>query len=411
MNTVGVGSIVGQGLRLLILFTMFFVMLLFHEKGTLTWSYLVIYLLVILQFIYGFNKSLSPLISDLMEVSKVIFIILIIQAFINLFNQKKITIDTIEKIFKISVLLFPLLIIIPKVFGVGYSMYANNTGFSGFFSAANDLNVVLLVMLVFSLDAFFNNLETRKKRKYYIVTTFMLIFSLILMGSKSSMGIGSIIIFIYLFKFLIKSDFGTKLKVLLSLIVVGSVSYTIINNFYYNDVQLALDRHTYFLNTADGDLASFLLTNRNSFFDASVQNLKSSDSILGETLIGKGKTQHMKDTGGSLNFESKDIEMDLFDVFFSYGLLGVFLIYSYFSGFIILAFKSINGNFKYSFSLLVMAAYSFFGGHVLFSALSGTFLALLCCGLYASFAACKEESLLNRKEVGTNKNVHIGNVM
>ncbi|MED4224248.1 O-antigen ligase family protein [Neobacillus cucumis] len=406
IRSLGAGSIVGQGVRLIILAVMLYLMLKFYKKQNSQALYIIMYLLVLFQFIYGLlHSSSGTLISDILESTKVIYIFLIIQCFINLFHQNKIGLHTIEKIFKISLILFPLCMVIPKGLGLGYPMYeTTNTGFSGFFYAANDLNLVLLVMLIFSLDSLFEKMNKKGKYKLYLFSSFLLIISLILTGAKSSIIIGSVITLVYLFKNLVITHVFTKIKILAITSFVSILAYILIQNFYYDDIQNIIARHTYFYNKGSSGLTSFILTNRNEFLDAAKLSYLSSDHIVLRTFFGEGKTQYMVETGKYVGLPLKAVEMDFWDVFFSYGVFGVLLIYTYLCKYLLMAIKGFHKNFKYSFAFLITFVYSFTGGHVLFSALAGTYLALICCGLYVISYNRKSE-LQNQTSV-LNKNVH-----
>jgi hypothetical protein len=311
---------------------------------------------------------------------------MIIQTYCNLYKSGKVSFITLEKIFKVSLMSFPLFIVIPRLFGLGYAMYeTTDTGYSGFFYAANDLNIVLLIMLIFSIESLFYNIRTKNKYLYYAISSFLLIVSLILTGAKSSISFCGIIVFITLLRYFVTSNLKSKFKILISSIFVIIVALFIINKFYYNDIQAIIQRHSYFLENDNGDIFTFLLTGRNLFLQASYQSLLSSNHILLRIFFGISKYYHMEETGMLLNLgHPKDIEMDMFDIFFSYGLVGVIFVFGYFSRFIYMAFKReiMKHYFKYTFSLFISITYSFFAGHLLFSALSGTYFALICCGLY-----------------------------
>ena len=77
---------------------------------------------------------------------------------------------------------------------------------------------------------------------------------------------------------------------------------------------------------------------------------------------------------------SKWIEMDFFDLLFGFGLVGILVTSSLIIYFFILAFKKKNWSI-YTLMYGVVLVYSFFVGHVFFSALSTTLLGLICGGI------------------------------
>ena len=88
------------------------------------------------------------------------------------------------------------------------------------------------------------------------------------------------------------------------------------------------------------------------------------DSSLSGKLFGIGRTTLLN---------TKDVEIDIFDIFFSIGMVG-FIIYLCYFGYVLTEVK-IKGLPKFIFILLLVI--SLFSGHVLISPMVSTYLAML----------------------------------
>ncbi|MEZ2718731.1 O-antigen ligase family protein [Niallia circulans] len=378
---------IGQVVRVITISVLLILLIRFYNKKINTNNILIMYYLFIIQFYYFFMNSSTSLSNDLNQIMKIIFIILIIEAYKVLYMRKLINLNSIEKIMSISIILYPACIIIPKMLNLGYAMYSSDgVGFSGFFYAANDLNIVLLILLIFALDNMFIRINRKEKYGIYLISSLLLILSLILLGSKSSAVIGGGIVLIFIVKG-IKDNRANRIKSIFILLMVALVSYFTISTFFQDEISKALNRHSYFYKNdyVNGQsFSSFILTNRNTFLDASVTAFSNEENKVSRLLFGVGNHQHMSETGEYLFKGPKSIEMDFFDVFFSYGIIGILLIYGYLTKiFVKVMFNKnvIKRYFRYYLGFVILAIYSFLGGHVLFSAMSGTYLALICSGL------------------------------
>ncbi|WP_407269622.1 hypothetical protein [Radiobacillus sp. PE A8.2] len=271
-------------------------------------------------------------------------------------------------------------------------MYSSGVGFVGFFTAANDVNIVILIMLVFSLDFMINHLKQRNKSAFfYMVTTILIIVGLILIGSKASAIIGSFIILTYFVKTILKANKVDKIRIMLGslgLLIIGAFLFTIL---FLEEATRAFERHSYLFQRdflEDGSFWSFILTNRDGFLVASTNAFLESENIGVRLLFGVGKHQHSLDSGLAFGGTAPIIiEMDLFDIFFfSYGVIGSLLIYTYFlvNFYRVIKIKDIfKDNFRFLFSFFIFTCYSFWAGHVMVSATAGSYYALITCGLVA----------------------------
>ncbi|WP_186370666.1 O-antigen ligase family protein [Shouchella miscanthi] len=380
---------IGQVYRIIVILLMIGFAVKYQKKYNASIGIWVLYYLIFIQFIFFYyHQSASGLFTDLMEVMRVFLIIVIIEALRALYNYGKINLNTIEKVFKVSIILFPLCIVIPWVFGVGYSMYVLDVGYSAFFYAANDLNVVLLMMLIFALDLMFKGIENKQRFLLYAISVLLIITSLLLLGSKASMFFGVLIVIFYLLKGVNSSKtIGNKFKLISIMGLSLGIVYASIQLFFLDDLLAAFDRHFFFFQqdaVENNSFSTFILTGRDGFLSAAITAFNNSDFDVLRFLFGVGYYSHLLETGYFLNRGPTPIEMDMFDVFFSYGIIGLVLIYGYLISIFIKVSrrKKIREDYsRYYFGFIIVMMYSFLGGHVIFSALSGSYFALICSGL------------------------------
>lgn len=386
LRTLGASVSVGELYRGWIMIITFIISLMSFRNTRFPIGHVVCYYLITNALIsYYFHSSVEGLVYDLRMIFKIIYIVLIIESFKNLFDRKVLNITVVDKILNLSMLFFPLCLIVPKLLGYGYPMYeSTGAGYSGFFVAANDLNIVLGVLLIVSLDRLFTRMRSREKYFYYLICSMMILVSSLFLGSKSSIIIGALATCVFIFREgFLKGSFNHRVKYFIFLVFILGIAYFVIQKFYYYNFVFAINNILYKYYVSDS-IFSFLLSNRDDALKASFASLLNSDDSLWRVIFGSGTYRHTVEIG-VYSREQKMIEMDIFDVFFSYGAIGFMLIYSYFLSFI-KGLVKVDGNdyFRFLFSYGLLAAFSCVAGHVLFSALAGTYLAIICCGLYAS---------------------------
>ncbi|KRD84526.1 hypothetical protein ASE51_17640 [Bacillus sp. Root147] len=384
LNQLNINLSVGQLFRVVLFFILLAIIIKYSKKGLFKVIFIILYFLIMQLIYFYYHSSIKGLLLDINESFKPLLIIVIIEAYKALNRHGIINKKDIATILKINLVLFPLSIIVPKMLGLGEYVYSNGSGYKAFYNANNDLNIVLLVLLIFGIDQLFKVITGKGKSLFYLLFVFLLLVTLLLIGSKSSIVFSIVIILFYLLKSLVKNTFVTNFKIGVSTFVVITAVTYLLSNYYQDDVDLILERQTYFYESNmqdDNNIIAFLLSGRNEFLNAAVLSFEKSEFKVPRMLIGTGKYYHSVLTGKEFSRDSLIIEMDLFDIFFSYGILGLLIIYGYFTSIFVryLTSTSKGKELSYILSYIVIAIFSFLGGHVFFSALSGTFLALVCC--------------------------------
>ncbi len=285
----------------------------------------------------------------------------------------KVNID--KKYFNLKIVMFTYLIylnliIVPYLFK--YGNYANNfyegkNGFYGLFYGGNEISNILVIMLPLVIEYL-----VQEKNYFLIGLTFIeLLLCIYLVGTKTLI-LGSIIISIYfLFKYLrpVYKSLDNKKKyslwTLLILLIIGTiillpkmaVTKNIIRAINYYGFNL---NNIFSLNGLDKLIFSSRLEALGK-----VSNLYLNSPLI-NILMGLGK---------SYVNTFKGIEIDIFDIFFSIGIIGI-LVYGY------LCFKNIKavklkGIYLFTFILSIMI--SLVTGHILNTPNVSIYVGLLFC--------------------------------
>lgn len=285
----------------------------------------------------------------------------------------KVNID--KKYFNLKIVMFTYLIylnliIVPYLFK--YGNYANNfyegkNGFYGLFYGGNEISNILVIMLPLVIEYL-----VQEKSYFLIGLTFIeLLLCIYLVGTKTLI-LGSIIISIYfLFKYLrpVYKSLDNKKKyslwTLLILLIIGTiillpkmaVTKNIIRAINYYGFNL---NNIFSLNGLD----KLIFSSRLEVL-GKVINLYLNSPLI-NILMGLSK---------SYVNTFKGIEIDIFDIFFSIGIIGI-LVYGY------LCFKNIKdvklkGIYLFTFILSIMI--SLVTGHILNTPNVSIYVGLLFC--------------------------------
>ena len=251
------------------------------------------------------------------------------------------------------------LIIIPYFLNIGVyasDYYVGKSGYYGLFNGGNEISAIILGLMPIAIKY----LVSIKNNFLRIITLIETIFCIYLIGTKTIL-LGSIIVIIYfIFKWLYhnyqKINKKNLVKILILAFLVLLVGYLVLPMTpLYKNIYLALK---FFNVNSIGDFANLDVID-NIIFSGRLNILANIneiyiDSSLLVRLFGLGETT-------LLNL--KLVEIDIFDIFYSIGLIG-FLIYIV-TNILILKKIKIDGTYKFSFILLVIV--SLFTGHILTS--------------------------------------------
>jgi len=325
----------------------------------------------IIQKVSGINsKSLLSEVQNLMQWG-LIFVLFF--SYSDLYRDKVLRNKEIEIIFSVWELLVPLTLIIPYVLGIGYNTYYD-TGYKGFYYSTNALTYFLIILYTFSIYKLLKRITIIKLLKVYMIG-----YSLAMLGTKS--GYVAIVVIPIICTSMRLKDIFTKFKlknislskkqvkiysVYLVLIIISLLGIAkLFTSTYSSQIQKIISRHTYFWGKSSS-LISFITTGRSDRIADFNSYIKESGSYLFRFIFGSGT---------SIKTDVGVIEMDYFDAFFMFGLIGtcIFIAFSIY----VYMFREKENRVE-GIAYILTIAYSFLGGHVWNNAFATTCFAMVC---------------------------------
>ena len=318
-------------------------------------------------------KQISHLFPDVIKISRYLTIILSFYFFANYFQNNR----GEKLIFKVIYISYAVVVvnILLKYLGLGYPMYPfNNIGSRGFFFAGNEISVLLLI-----LSAIIGKqLWIQRRYILYFIIGFLSIFTALTISSKTSMiGVGIIFLIIPLkrpsfkminFKAILR--YGLFIVILAPLVIISSWSF-IKNSKIYERFAYFYEKH---------DFLTFIYSNRNTFFFEYFEIYEEDYNFL-EKFIGIGQTAYEELS------EMQTVEIDIIDILFAQGILGV-IIFTSLIAFVLLQSLKLSFSSTYNYAnftflmCILLFAISNFTGHTFNSGMAGPFIGLTFALMY-----------------------------
>lgn len=302
----------------------------------------------------------------------------------------------LSRLMSITLIMLSVAIIIPYIFHMGFTTYADRFGFRGtrgFFYSGNDITGMFMAILPVATCYFLALPEralTKANRFFFAVGPAMTLLCMLLIGTKTAFvctgaTLGSLLIVGIVFWY--KKNDKTVLKrlgymLLLALIIaiiVSLLGMLFSQRSLANEIEKTLDG---FVASAEEDVAkTLILSGRGVKLNEAFTDYREAGPFGWLFGVGRGS-------------QELTIEMDLFEVAFYYGIFGfIVMLWSYFhAGF------SFLGKFLKNFNLLsfgvfislgLSVAYLTMAGHVLFSVTSGFYFSFVL--VYAGLIFPKEK--------------------
>lgn len=313
------------------------------------------------------------------------------------FDDNNISKSTILKIFKFSLIIYVVLLIIPSIFGISYTTYPMHLkGYIGLFYAGNEIANIMIILFPFAYLFI-------KKSKYSFLILFPIILIIMLIGTKVA-TFGCLIITLISFIFsIIKNKFRINNVVIKCFLVFAFSIFLTINSYavynykymknnYYNDDKNNIiidDNNKAEVEEIQGMLNIFYQKNKMTKI---IRPLVSGrDMLLANTISIYNDLDNDSNIWFGIGFSNTDrvnntnvarlIEIDICDLYFHFGIVGLlislfpFLIVFYL---FIINFNKTNMNIFYLFIILMLIlGVSTFSGHVLIAPAVSIYLALL----------------------------------
>lgn len=355
------GALLGNGLNFpisiiykLAISLCIIIWLLKYNKGLKIFTAIITYVaLVILILSFSFKPEIFKTLNHLF---RFIFTILV-YSFLLLRNRQCYIYPKLIKILSYNsiVLLVNILLILV---GIGFQNYEDNGTFTskGFFFAGNELSG-LFILLCPTFLYFISTKEEFLSLKFW--GSFCAItLATILLGSKTAI-IGTFFLNLIVLKNFF-SKFG-KIKVFYSILLFIIVIITIYG--YKLVVNWDLwQRWTYFYDK--GGLAKVFFSDRDAYWEEEKSEI-----------FNSGITELVFGLGGD-----RTVEMDFFDAFLNYGIIGVCIIYSFYF-IIIRKVYALRAKIELAkivlFTDLFFLIFSALAGHMIFSGMAAPFVAII----------------------------------
>ncbi|MDT1959018.1 O-antigen ligase family protein [Carnobacterium divergens] len=290
-----------------------------------------------------------------------------------------------EKLFIVISFLFTIGLLIPYFMNIGNQTYENSdAGYKGFYFATNDTTLAFIVSSTFTGNYLVKKIgeHTKIKTLSLIILYFCNMVCLLLLATKTGIFYGAILTIVLVVYFLFfQKKISKNSRILTSLVVAVLTVFIVVmgSEFILTATAGTINRITYFYHLFDGDLVRLLTSSRSEYLQGGWGYFSQSQHPFLIPLIGFGFEYRL------LHFGRVGlIEMDFFDLLFSFGFIGVVVVTIMISYFFILALNK-RGKSIYSIVYVVLLGYGFFAGHVFFSALSTTILGLVCGGIILKY--------------------------
>lgn len=329
------------------------------------------YLLYFVLLISGvfFNVIMQPYSSiafDLGMILRILYSAVMCLGIYEMLRTKKVKIEILIKVLNDSSIVMIIVYFLSIVTGFGRSTYGDS-GYKACFNASNSLTIVLVILAGFQLTLFFINKKKSKLIYFMILSIFIF-----LTGSKS--GIVFLILFTaYMLRPKVNKVFLRKLVIVAGITV---TLYYLLSHKFDLQMQAIIYRMTYFLKNSNSTI-EYALSGRNNLLMAGWDAYKDNFTIV-SLFIGNGSySMHIligKLSGWGI---LKSIEMDFFDIFFCFGMMGILSTY-----FLAIKTAGLRDLRKYNISPVyflfwMCIVFSILGGHVFMDSFASTLLGLL----------------------------------
>lgn len=325
--------------------------------------------------------KISFIFVDILKIMRYLTPVFSFMFFARLIKSKKSNVTpTLFKLINFSFIVFAVNILL-KYVGLGYPMYPfNNIGSKGFFFAGNETSVVLIIL---SSVIGYKLLQQGEIKKYRFFSLFAIFLGITISSKTGLLGV----ILVMLLLPLKPITFTIRLKTLkffiLFLFLILLFMILLLNTSIVTNSSIFL-RIKYFWNKLD--FITFVLSNRNTFFNEALDVYSKKYNLI-EKLFGVGQYKYellLQNYSSSYN---SIVEIDIADIFFAYGFVGLSLFLSLL-GFVWFQAKKFKKSNSYPFAslvallVLVLFGISSIAGHVFSSGMAAVFIGLLFSLMY-----------------------------
>lgn len=311
-----------------------------------------------------FSIVINGVISDASMISvdypvKLVFNIIMFFVLMQNVMDKHISGETLYKILNYNANVIILCILVPYALNIGHAIYSGNIGYKGFYYSQNELNAALIILFFFSLYKL-----NQKMTLWSVFQVVGIAVCILLMSTKSSLIACALGVGVYLYEYMRKEN-GRKKIILIGILGIGVAT---VSGFVIGKIVDMFTRQNSLFSIYDGSLLATLTSGRIYTLEDAWQQLMNCEDFVINVLIGNGF------------FSNKLVEMDFFDIFFYLGIIGIIGVLIFLMYVLVKGKKNMkkDKNAIRVTGLIVITAFSFLTGHVLFMATSGCYFILYC---------------------------------
>lgn len=345
------------------IFRLFLTVILFvqlkHKQKFYFFLITVVYLLIIEFTSFLLHQYPLGLLTGIISSYKLSFCLLFYLVINRYVQSRNVEVLDIIHYFILSATIYAGIILLSNILGINFDVYGDGLGSKGIFTSGNGLGIFIGVAGLFSLYTYFST-----KQKKEIIRLFLFLYVLVNLLSKAAIILTLAIILI--------SFFYAK-KVYKIITIIGVIALLLYYNSYIIElITTATSVVTYRYEHADS-LRHFLLSGRVEYLDYAFEQYSLDGLLLLRLFFGMGYFVSFRNpfANSFWNESSSFLECESFDIFFMYGLWGLFLYISLFVYGLKKAMQ-IKGKYALIFKIawIVIYFHSAFAGHVLFNGMS-----------------------------------------
>lgn len=360
LQTWNINFTFGMIIKMLFFLFIMYTSLFIYKKKKLLIPYIIFFIYSILFIVGTLIYRDSSILNEIQYLFKIFYFPILLVSLYSLRDNIKISKMTLYT----TLLIYLLLIFVPILFGVGYKSYEiTKVGTLGFFNSANEISGIISILTPIIFIIFANEKNIIKS----LIFTIIYLIVILTIGTKTPFLALIITVFLSLVYLWIKNIKNKNYKI---------VFYSFICLFISIITFILIISHTNFYKNIKTHLDYLKIDNVNEVFD----NKKMIDQFIfsgrltflhNKSKIYKNSSLYEKLFGIGLANNTKLIEIDYFDIFYSFGIIGFIAI---FLTIIFIFYKILKNKQKLTYErymLLLSFAYiiilSFFTGHILTS--------------------------------------------
>ncbi|MCG6978035.1 O-antigen ligase family protein [Lactococcus lactis] len=265
--------------------------------------------------------------------------------------------------------LMPILFIIPNILGISRSTYSSiDVGNAGLFIANNSAGIALISSTLILLLLVMDDLQRTSLDSIFLFLGFIALY-------QQSLRSSYVIILLCMFFIINKIFFTNKLTtwnfliiLIIGLLIFLSIIFLINNTYIIKNFFSGFTQRQQFLRNSENNSFVEILTSGRTFYLKNILDYWPNLPFLA-WFIGVGQG-YLSNVIGHIS------EMDIFDLYFYFGIIGLYV--SYWTTFsYIKKNQFLNWKPSYKLVFLIVLGYSILGGHVYWEVISSTSFVLL----------------------------------